>query len=150
MMRRDRRVIGNYVRKPDNLFSWMSSGLNAADFYRSLQAAGALRKDIDAAVAAHVIEIISYGQLMIEDLKPLSQFPPYDAVMEALADMMDRALLPEDGGSSKRSKAIFRQITEAARAQLEQIKQTKDARQNPGLKKQCGTSTTTCACPSGN
>ncbi|HUI72400.1 MAG TPA: helix-turn-helix domain-containing protein [Spirochaetia bacterium] len=129
MMRRDRRVIGNYLRKPDNLFAWMSSGWNAVDFYRALQAAGALRQDIDAAVIAHIIEIISYGQLMIEDYKPANQSPPYDAVMEALADMMDRALLPENGRSSERSKAIFRQITEAARAQLEQSKQAKDAEQ---------------------
>src|SRR6478672_4604987 len=25
MMRRDRRVIGNYLRKPDNLFAWINS-----------------------------------------------------------------------------------------------------------------------------
>ncbi len=46
--------------------------------------------------------------------------------MEALADMMDRALLPEDGGNSAAGKAIFRQITAAARAQMEQIKEEKD------------------------
>jgi hypothetical protein len=49
--------------------------------------------------------------------------------MEALADMMDRALLPEEGGNSEAGKAISKQITEAARAQLERIKQTKDTKQ---------------------
>ena len=54
--------------------------------------------------------------------------------MEALADMMDRALRPEDGApgtgaSSEAGKAISRQITAAARAQLEQIKQVKDAKE---------------------
>ncbi len=49
--------------------------------------------------------------------------------MEALADMLDRALLPEDGGDSEARKAIFRQITAAARAQMEQIQEEKDAKQ---------------------
>jgi TetR/AcrR family acrAB operon transcriptional repressor len=126
MMRRDRRVIGNYLRKPNNLFAWMGSGLNSADFIRTLQAAGAIRPDVDAAVIAHIIDMLAWGQLTIGDFKPLEQAPPYEAVMAALADLMDRALLPEGGGNSEAGKAIVRQITVAARAQLEQMKQTKD------------------------
>jgi TetR/AcrR family acrAB operon transcriptional repressor len=129
MMRRDRRVIGNYLRKRDNLFARMESGVNTPDFFQALQAAGAIRQDIDAAVIVHIVEMLSYGQLTIGDFKPLDQFPPYDTVMEGLADIMDRALLPEGGGNSEAGKAIFRQITAAARAQMAQIKQAKDTKQ---------------------
>ena len=128
MLRRDRRVIGNYLRQRDNLFARMESGVNSPDFFRALQAAGAIRQDIDAAVIVHIMEMLSYGQLVIGDFKSLDRFPPYDAVMEALADIMDRALLPEDGGNSAAGKAIFRQITAAARAQMQQSKQAKDAK----------------------
>ncbi len=128
LLRRDRRVIGNYLRKPDNLFARMESGVNIPDFFQALQAAGAIRQDIDAAVIEHIIEMLSYGQLTIGDFKPLDQFPPYDAVMEAVADMMDRALMPKGGGNSKAGKAIIRKITAAARAQMERIKQAKDAK----------------------
>ena len=131
MLRRDRRVVGNYLRKRDNLFARMYSGVNTPGFFQALQAAGAIRQDIDAAVILHIIEMLSYGQLTIGDFKPPDQFPPYDAVMEALADMMDRALLPEDGApgtgaNSEAGKAIVRQITASARAQMEQIKQTRE------------------------
>ena len=129
IMRRDRRVIGNYLRKPDNLFTRMQSGVNTTGVFHALQAAGAIRQDIDAAVIIHIIEMLSYGQLTIGDFKPLDQFPPYDAVMEALADMMDRALMPEDGGNNEAGKAIIRQITAAARAQMEQIKQAMGTKQ---------------------
>jgi AcrR family transcriptional regulator len=129
MLRRDQRVMGNYLRKRDNLFAQMMSGMNTPEFIQSLQAAGAVRQDIDAAVIVHILEILSYGQLTIGDFKPLGQFPPYDAVMEALADIMDRALLPEDGGDSEAGKAIFRQITTAARAELTRIKLAKDTKQ---------------------
>jgi AcrR family transcriptional regulator len=129
MLRRDRRVIGNYLRKRDNLFAQMESGVNTREVFQALQAVGAIRQDIDAAVILHIVEMLSYGQLTIGDFKPPDQFPPYDPVMEALADMMDRALRPEDGGNSEAGKAIIRQITEAARAQMEQIKQAKDTQQ---------------------
>ena len=140
MLRRDRRVVGNYLRKRDNIFARMNSGVDTSGFFQALQAAGAIRQDIDAAVIMHIVEMLSYGQLTIGDFKPLDQFPPYDAVMEALADMMDRAMAPQAGapvpaGSSEpasrsepaprneAAKDIIRQITAAARAQMEQIKQ---------------------------
>ncbi len=134
MLRRDRRVVGNYLRKRDNLFSQMLSGVNTLAFFQTLQAAGVIRQDIDAAVIEHIIEMLSYGQLTIGDFKPPDQFPPYNAVMEALADMMDRALRPEEGtlvtdASREASKAISRQITAAARAQLEQVKRAKDQKE---------------------
>src|SRR5262245_26758650 len=67
MMRQDRRVVGNYLRKRDNLFARMQSGVNTPAFIRALQAAGTIRGDLDAAVIIHIMEIISYGQLMIGD-----------------------------------------------------------------------------------
>src|SRR5512133_976841 len=115
MLRRDKRVVGNYLRKRDNIFAQMVSGVNTTDFFQALQAAGAIRQDIDAAVILHIVEMLSYGQPTIGHFKAPDQFPPYDAVMEAIADMMDRALAPEtganDGGGSEAGKALVRQIT---------------------------------------
>ncbi len=137
MLRRDRRILGNYLRKRDNLFTQMLSGVNTLAYFQALQAAGAIRQDIDAAVIEHIVTMLSYGQLTIGDFKPPDQFPPYDAVMEALADMMDRALRPESNapgtGASEAGKAITRQITAAARAQMEQIKQARE-RSSPDMK----------------
>ncbi len=133
MLRRDRRVVGNYLRKRDNIFTQMLSGVNTLAFFQALQAAGTIRQDIDAAVIEHIVEMLSYGQLTIGDFKPADQSPPYDAVMEALADMMDRALRPEGGApgtdNSEAGKVIVQQITAAARAQMEQIKQAKDMKE---------------------
>jgi len=125
MLRHDRRVVGNYLRRRDNLFNQMLSGANTVAFFQALQAAGAIRQDIDAAVIEHIIEMLSWGQLTIGEFKPTDQFPPYEAVMEALAALMDRALQPEGGPNSEAGKALFRQITAAARAQMGQIEQAK-------------------------
>ena len=131
LLRRDRRVIGSYLRKRENLFSQMLSGVNTVSFFQALQAAGALRQDLDAAVILHIVEMLSYGQLTIGEFKPPDQFPPDEAVMAALADVMDRALQPEGGGKSEAGKALFRQITAAARVQIEQIKQAADSKHKP-------------------
>jgi len=136
MLRRDRRVVGNYLRKRDNIFTQMLSGVDTVAFFQALQAAGAIRQDIDAAVIEHIVEMLSYGQLTIGDFKPAEQSPPYDAVMEALADLMDRALRPEGAtpgtDSSEAGKVIVQQITAAARAQIAQIKQAKDMKEKAG------------------
>src|SRR6266511_1827997 len=77
MLRRDRRVVGNYLRKRDNIFTQMLSGVNTLAFFQALQAAGTIRQDIDAAVFGHIVEMLSYGQLTIGDFKPADQSPPY-------------------------------------------------------------------------
>lgn len=123
VMRRDRRVLGNYLRKPDNLFAWLQSGSISVDFIRALQAAGAVRQDLDPAVIAHIIGILGYGQLTIGDFQTADQSPPYEAVMETLADMMDRMLTPEGGGDSEAGKAVIRQIVAAAKAKFAEVKQ---------------------------
>ena len=45
--------------------------------------------------------------------------PPFDAVFETIATMMDRAFTPEGGGNSEAGKAVIRRITQAAREQFE-------------------------------
>jgi AcrR family transcriptional regulator len=127
IMRRDRRIIGNFLRKKDNPFAWMQTEAMTLDFIQSLQAAGAVRKDVDPAVMAHILDIVAYGQLTIGDLIPPDRFPPYDEVMEAIAEMMDRLLTPEDGGDSEAGKAVFRQIVAAAQARLAEVRQPNDS-----------------------
>lgn len=121
VMRKDYHVLGNYLRKTANLFSMLQSGTISVDFIRALQMAGAVRQDLDPAVAAHIIEVIGYGQLTIRDFKPPDQFPPYEAVMETLADMMDRLLTPENGGDSEAGKAVIHQIVAAIRAKYTEM-----------------------------
>jgi TetR/AcrR family acrAB operon transcriptional repressor len=127
MMRRDRRIFGNYLRKPDNLFSWLQSGSISTDFIRSLQEVGAVRRELDPRVTAHIIGMLAFGMLTIGDYIPADQIPPYDSVMDVLADMMDRLLTPEDGGDSEAGKAVISQIVAAARARFAELKQPEDS-----------------------
>lgn len=122
MMRRDRRVLGNYLRKPDTLVAWMESASTTVDFIKALQEVGVVRQDLDPQVVAHLLETLSYGQLTIADFKSPDQFPPFPVAMEALASMLDRWLLPEDGGNSEAGKQVFRQMVVATKQQLEHMR----------------------------
>ncbi len=124
--RRDKRVLGSYLRKPDGLLYSLQSSSVGVDLIKALQEAGTVRQDIDPAVASHILDMLSYGQLTIGDIKSPDTFPPYEIVMETIADMMDRLLTPEDGGNGEAGKAVLRKISEAAGAQFEQMKQAKE------------------------
>jgi AcrR family transcriptional regulator len=123
MMRRDRRILGNYLRKPDNLFASMQSSSIGVGFLKALQEAGAVRKDVDPVIMSHIMDMLSYGLVTIQDFRQPEELPPYDRVMEAIADMMDRLLTPEDGGNSEGGKAVIRELAAMSRAQFEGIKQ---------------------------
>jgi AcrR family transcriptional regulator len=120
MMRRDRQVVGNYLRKPDSVFAKLDAGTLTVDFIRALQDVGAVRHDVDPAVTAHLFESLTYGQLAIGEFKHSDDFPPFPAVLEALADLMDRWLLPEDGGDSEAGKRAIARLVADAMGRIEQ------------------------------
>lgn len=60
--------------------------------------------------------MLSYGMITIGDFKNPDELPPYDVLMEAMADMVDRLLTPEDRGNVKGGKAVIRQIAAQSRA----------------------------------
>ncbi|MBX3081906.1 MAG: TetR/AcrR family transcriptional regulator [Anaerolineae bacterium] len=124
VMKRDRRIIGNYLQKPNNMFKALQTPAISVGFLEALQAAGAIRKDVNLVMMSHIMDMVSYGLLTIGDFRPLDELPPYEAVMEALADMMDRLMTPEDGLDSEAGKAVIRQLAAAARAQFEQPQQS--------------------------
>jgi len=128
--RRDKRVLGSYLRKPDGFLYSLQTSSVGIDLVKALQEAGTIRGDIDPAVASHILDMLSYGQLSISDIKSPETFPPYEVVMETIADMMDRLLTPEDGGNAEAGKAVLRRIGEAAGAQFEQMKRAHEVKES--------------------
>ncbi len=122
MMRRDQRILGNYLRKPGNQLAWLQSGSISTDFIQALQAAGTVRPELDPHMTAHLLDLLGYGQLTIADFKPPDQLPPFEVVMEEIASMMDQLLTPEDGGNSEAGKAVIRQVVAAVQAHLAPLK----------------------------
>lgn len=126
MFKQDSRVLGSYLRKPDNFYRRTGSGSMRATFLEMMQQAGAIRQDINPRVYAHIMNMLAYGLVGMEEVVNASEIPDIGEILEAIGDMLDRALAPESGSDSEKGKAIVRQMTDAMRQQLfpEETKET--------------------------
>ncbi len=118
IVKQDPRIFGNYLRKPKNLFTGMESPALRVEFLQAMQAAGALRQDVDPQVMSHIMDMLSYGLVGVNEFKRAEAIPPFDDLMDAIAEMMDRMLTPAEGDASAAGKAVIRQLAATARAQL--------------------------------
>jgi TetR/AcrR family acrAB operon transcriptional repressor len=121
MFKQDRRVFGSYLRKPDNFFRRSAAGGEQGGryaFVKMMQDAGLVRPEINPKVAAHIMNILAYGLVGMDDIVPETDIPPLDALIEGIADFMHRALTPEGGGDSEAGKVIIRELFAAGRQQL--------------------------------
>lgn len=119
IFKRDKRILGTYLRKPDNLFRKKDLGSTRYEFVKMMQDAGAIRSDLDPKVTAHIMNILAYGLVGMGEVMDEADIPPTDAIIEGIADMMEKALTPEGGGNKEAGKAIVRQIAESARKKVE-------------------------------
>jgi TetR/AcrR family acrAB operon transcriptional repressor len=115
VVRKDGRILGNYLRKQDNLLQKLTQTQGQSSrqiFVRKMQEAGAVRQDIDARVIAHIMNMLSYGLVSMDEILPAEEIPPVEDVIEGIARMMDRALAPPDGGDREAGKAVLRELFE--------------------------------------
>ncbi|MCB0034675.1 MAG: TetR/AcrR family transcriptional regulator [Anaerolineales bacterium] len=127
MFKRDERVLGSYLRQPNNFFQNPSRiQANRYEFVKMMQEAGAVRQDMDANVVAYIMNLLLYGLVAMGDIMPAEDIPPLDHVIEGIADIMDRALTPATSDSSEAGKQVFQQIV-AARLQQYEAKETATA-----------------------
>lgn len=118
MLRRDAGVFGNYLRRPGNFLAASRSGTSRKEFVTAMQQAGAIRRDVDPAVTAHIMNMLSYGLVAMAQVMNSSDIPPTDDILEGIADLLDRALSPADGGDGEAGKVIVRSMYEAGAARL--------------------------------
>lgn len=112
MLQQNRKVMGSYLDRPGNLFAGMYGTGMGPEIFRELQEAGCIRRDVDPEALAHLGDIIEYGLISISEVKPAELAPPFEATVELIAQMMERAFAPPDGGDSEAGKAIMHRYME--------------------------------------
>lgn len=119
MFKRDARVLGSYVRKHDNLFRRQENQDGRFIFVTMMQDAGVIRNDIDARVISHIMDMLAYGLVAMEDVKNPDHIPEIDAILTGIGEILDRALTPQNANSDA-GKQIIRQLVDAANTQPNQ------------------------------
>ena len=100
-------VLGDYVRQRGPAVYTRPYLLNRA-LVQQLQAAGLIRQDLRAGVMNHILMILSVGLFSVSELIPQEYAPPYEAVADALAGMVQRAFASTQPGDSEQGKRVFR------------------------------------------
>lgn len=118
IVKQDPRIFGNYLRKPKNLFTAMESPALRTEFLQAMQTVGAIRPDVDPQVMSHIMDMLSYGLVGVNAFKRAETIPPFDDLMVAIAEMLDRMLTPSTGNPGAAGKAVIRQLAATAREQL--------------------------------
>ena len=118
---RDEGTWGKYLRRPGNIFSGMQTKSMTRDLLFAMQQAGAIRKDVNVAAMAYIVDVLSNG--MVEYEANASEMPPYEELLDTVAEMFDRMLTPEDGGDLEAGKNVLRQMAETARTHYDRMKE---------------------------
>ncbi len=92
-------VLGDYVRRNDPAI-YRRRYADGLEFTRQLQAAGLVRADMSADVITYIMMIISCGFMAAEEILSGATLPPLDALADALAQIMQRALAPGQPGDN--------------------------------------------------
>lgn len=119
MMRQDGELFGTYLNKPDSLFKNQYHQNTRHEFIKMMQDVGCIRQELDPLTTAHVMNIISYGLVSVGNVMHKDDIPPIDDTIKTLADIMHRALTPDDGGNSDAGKQILRHIFKGAIADFQ-------------------------------
>ena len=123
LLRRDAHVFGNALRRPGSLLLKARMGSSRKEFVEAMQSAGAIRSDLDPAVTAHIMNMLSYGLVSMSKVMDPAQIPPVDSVLEGIADLLDRALAPARRANDDAGKRIVRQLYEAGAARLAKVRE---------------------------
>ncbi len=122
LMKQDRQMFGKYLHKSGNLFAAFQSRSLWPETLKELQAAGAVRQNVQPEVFGYLMNALALGIVEMAAGKAADEAPPFDALLEATTEMLDRALTPEDGGDQAAGKAVIRRLAQSVQAQFEQTK----------------------------
>lgn len=132
-MTRDGSLLGRYLRSPGNVFEAASRGQQTRhEVIAMMQAAGAVRADIDPKVVAHIMNMISIGMISLDTIVAAEEIPPFEDTLSGIATIMDRALTPNDvHAASAAGKAVLERVFTTARAHLRQLMAAANPQETP-------------------
>ncbi|MEV4889273.1 PEP/pyruvate-binding domain-containing protein [Nonomuraea sp. NPDC055795] len=105
------------LRKPGNLFAMRPSTLGMRAFLEVMREAGTMRADVDTRAVAYLLESLtpalratfSTGRDAAAPDRPTS-----DELLETIADLLDRALTPDDADLAHGKQVLLRGLDESA------------------------------------
>ncbi len=92
VFKQDRRILGKYLKTTDQVFNMRQAVETRAAFVQQMQAAGAVRDDVNPYTTAYLMSVFVNGITAMDDVVPDEDVPPFDELLSAMGDMMDSYL----------------------------------------------------------
>lgn len=108
----DMRVFGSFLQRRSNSLVNMKRPYTRS-LLEGMQQIGALRQDIDVTAVAVILSALNYGIIVRDQFLNEAENLPIERVSMALGDMLQRALLPEDGGNPTGVKQLYLDMLKA-------------------------------------
>lgn len=115
---RDEGTFGKYLRRPGNIFEGKQPQTMSSGLLLALQDAGTIRRGINISTITYIMDVLANDLVSRSEERAA---PPYEELLETIAEMFDRMLTPEDGGNVEAGKSILRQFAAEANAFFDQI-----------------------------
>lgn len=124
LYKQDRRMIGNMLERKgiEGMFTRRMQMFTG--FFKQMQSANVVRKDIDAQTLSYLMNSLQYGLIHMADIIPEDSAPEMDSTLAMMTDMLERYVQPEDGGDSEAGKRVLRQFMTQIRDLLDNIEKS--------------------------
>ena len=136
MYTRDSETFGNYLRRPDSFFAhWPPDPGPTRDYLQAMQEIGVVRQDINTRAMAFILDALVPSILAALSSHRSAPFddpsrpdpPPFDEVVETVAELCACLLTPQAGANLEAAKAMMRRKIAEAQAQYPEGDETKGA-----------------------
>jgi TetR/AcrR family acrAB operon transcriptional repressor len=130
LMNRDRRVLGDYLRRAAQLPIMQQYTSFSADLMRQFQDAGLVRRDMPPEVIAHLLLSLRYGLFVVQDFAPQHQPPPIEQVGEGLVKLLDTGFAAADEPRDETAHAAVDALLEYARRIMDALNRQGSGEEN--------------------
>lgn len=124
LYKQDRRMIGNMLERQGMEDMFTRRMQMFMGFFKQMQDANVVRKDIDAQTLSYLMNSLQYGLIHMVDIIPKGYTPEIDRTFTMMTEMLERYVQPEDGGDSEAGKRVITQFMNQIRDLLEKIEKT--------------------------
>ena len=121
LYKQDRRMIGSMLERYGIEEMFTRRMQLFMGFFKQMQNANVVRKDIDTKTLAYLMNSLQYGFIHMVDIIPADYTPEMDDALIMMMDMLEKYVQPEDGGDSEAGKVVLRQFMAQIRTMLDTI-----------------------------
>jgi AcrR family transcriptional regulator len=121
MYKQDRRILGAMLERRGQTEMFIQRQAMFMHFFKAMQDAGAVRKDVDAHALTYLMNSMQFGLIHFAGVIPPEHTPDMSRVWAVMLEMVERLVTPEDGGNTEAGRAVVRHFMQQVQRLLDEF-----------------------------